>query len=289
MPDRLQVKRGLKEMLPDSALEGEILLCTDTRELFVGIDGKVEPIKIESDAFLTSSIPVPQDIGGIKKGRVFDKALISDVLLDLLYPYTPPDITLTTNQASLIEAGTKLNNTTCTIKILKRMYDIKNVSLYKAERLLQTWSNVNANYTTPVTLIYSDSASLSSDTTYSVEVTDEKDFSTKSVLIDFELPVFLGVCQDITPTSTEINKAAKSIKRKTSLSNLFTTNNQRMLFVYPYEWGALSSIKDANQFNITNTFSKQIIAHSTSAGSNKYYAYTSNITTVQSFKVNFNF
>lgn len=289
MPDRLQVKRGLKEALPATALEGEILLCTDTRELFVGVNGKVEPIKIESDTFITSDIPVPQDIGGIKKGRTFDKTLISDVLLDLIYPYTPPDITITTNQSSLIEAGIILNNTTCTIKILKRMYNVKSVNLYKAGRLLQTWSNVPTNYTTPVTLTYSDSAALSTDTTYTVEVTDEKQLSSKSALIDFELPVYLGICANTMPLSSEINNASKSIKHKASLSNLFTTNNQRMLFVYPYEWGALQTIKDVNQFDITNTFSKQVITHNTSAGNNKYYAYTSNITTVKNFKVNFNF
>lgn len=289
MPDRLQVKRGLREALPETALEGEILLCTDTKELFVGINGRVEPIKIESDSYLTSSIPVPQDIGGIKKGKIFDKTLISDVLLELLYPYTPPDIALTTNQSNLIESGLKLNNTTCTIKILKRMYNIETVSLYKSGRLLQTWGNIPSTFTTPVTLTYSDSALLSTDTTYSVQVTDEKQSASKSTIISFELPVFLGACADTVPTSTEINRALKSIKNKASLSNLFTTNNQRMLFVYPYSWGELASIKDTNQFDITNTFSKQIIMHSTSAGSNKYYAYTSNITTVKSFKVNFNF
>lgn len=289
MPDKMQIKRGLKAELPTIALDGELLFCTDTKELYVGTNGTVEPIKIELDTSITSDIPVPQDIGGIKKGRTFNKVLISDVLLELIYPYTSPDIVITTNQASLIEAGTKLANTTCTVKILKRMYNVKSVNLYKADRLLQAWSSVSTNYLTPVTLTYSDSISLSADTTYLVEVTDEKQTTSQSITIDFELPVFIGVCDNIMPSATEINGASKSIKRKASLSQTYTTNNQRMMFVYPYEWGALQTIKDINQFDITNTFSRQIVTHTTLAGANKYYAYTSNITTVKNFKVTFNF
>lgn len=289
MPDIMQIKRGLKAELPEAALDGELLFCTDTKELYVGANGTVEPVKIELDTSITSDIPVPYDIGGIKKGRTFDKALISDVLLELIYPYTSPSVTLTTNQASLIEAGIRLANTACTIKILKRMYDVRSVNLYKAGKLLQSWGNVSTNYLTPVTLIYSDTATLTTDTTYLVEVTDDKQTVSESVTIDFELPTFIGICDNIMPSETEINSASRSIKRKASLAQIFTTKNQRMMFVYPYEWGALQTIKDINQFDITNTFTKQVITHSTLAGANKYYAYVSNITTVTNFKVAFNF
>lgn len=42
---RIQIRRGLKANLPTTALNGELLLATDTKELFKGTGTSVEPIK----------------------------------------------------------------------------------------------------------------------------------------------------------------------------------------------------------------------------------------------------
>ena len=289
MPDILQIKRGLKEHLPQTAREGELLLCTDTKELFVGINGVTESIALESNSFINSDIPVPVTIGGIEKGTTFKEAPLIDVVMQLIYPYTPPLVSFSSNQSNLVEAGTRLTGTTCTAKITKRMYDTLIVKLYKGDRVVQTWNNVTTSFDTPTTLAYSDGAVLTTDTTYKLEVQDEKKMTNTSFTIKFELPTFVGACANIEPSASEINSALKSIKKKGSFSHNFTTNNKRMMLIYPESWGSLANIKDVNQFDITNTFKKQVINHITVAGSNKYIAYVSNLTTVNNFKVNFNF
>lgn len=290
MPDRLQLKRGPKAMLPSEALDGELLFCTDTKELYVGVEGGVEPIVMESANVLTSDIPVPATIGGIQKGTTFKDMPLVDVILNLLYPYAAPEIKLTINQANLIESGLSLNGTVCTIKVKKAMYPIQKILLYKNDMLLQTWNSIpESDFATYLTFLFSDDQAITQQTTYKLAVEDKKQITYASLAIDFELPVYTGSCATLNPTAVEIGQAAKSIKRKANLSCTYTTNNSRMMLIYPRSWGALSYIKDVNQFDITNTFTQQIIQHTTQAGSQQYYCYVSNLTTVTNFKVNFNF
>lgn len=289
MSDTLQIRRGLKEHLPQEAREGELLLCTDTKELYVGVNGSVENVAMQSDIVIDTDIPLPATIGGLQKGTVLKNAPIQEVLMQLLYPYTSPLINLTTNQPNLNESGLTLTNTTFVAKLTRRMHPILSAKLSKNGKLLQEWSSILSDFETPATLIYSDNVPLITNTLYELEVQDEKQITKSTLAINFELPVFIGICSGATPGTSEIGNATKSIRSKMSFSHLFTTNNARMMFIYPASWGVLTSIKDVNLFDITNSFTRSEISYATGAGINTYYAYVSNLTTVKNFKVSFNY
>ena len=289
MPDKVQIKRGLKAELPQEASEGELLLCTDTRELYAGINGKVQTIAFDSNSYLTSKIPVPETIGGIKKGTTFDNVHLLEVVKQLIYPYTPPLVSFTSNKPSLVEDGTEISGLKCLIKITKRMYDVVSLKLYKDNDLIRKWEDIYTDFETPSNYIYDEKTIILKDTTYKLTVTDEEASTNYYFKLDFISPVYTGVCQNKTPTTEEINQSNKMLMNKGNFTVSFTTNNQRMLLVYPQEWGDIKTIKDVNQFDITNSFSKQTIRYETQAGIKNYFALTSNLTTVKDFKVTFNF
>lgn len=289
MPDLVQIKRGLSADLPEEVYDGELLLCTDTKELFAGINGKPESLSFDAASYLTSNIPVPVNIGGIKKGETFDNVHLLEIVKRLIYPYTSPKITFSSNQPTLVEKGTQVASLNLSIKVEKIMYDIKSVQLYKNDQLLKTWTNVKPNFNEPVNISYNETNALSENTTYKIQVEDEEETTQHSFKISFILPVFTGFCKNRVPETTDLQQANKILIKQSSFSAIFNTSGQRMMICYPQEWGELKNIKDVNQFDITNTFEKQTMSHTIASDSYNYYVYTSNLTSVKNFKVFFNF
>lgn len=292
MPDIIQIKRGLKEHLPDNALEGELLLCTDTKELFVGMGESSDVVSIatQGDTSLTNQNPVPITIGGIEAGTTFNETPIDQVLNKLLYPYVAPDFSMTHAPLPILrEKGIVVDSVNIMITIAKKSENLLAVQLLKNGMPIKTWDIYSdLNNANTINLSFFDTISFKENTVYELKVTDAKRAHSKSLSHTFVYPIVCGSVYDV-ELPTHVNSLSKQIKTKQSFSHLFTTQNQCFYAAYPSEWGELSAIKDPNGFDITNTFEKSLIELQTLDDRHTYCCYISAPTTVNKFKIDFIF
>lgn len=137
------------------------------------------------------------------------------------------------------------------------------------QRITVKWTTKEANdVITPKTVSLNDESlevsttskvfeSVSSNTTYTVEVSNDYETVSGSTSVRFVNPNYFGVIdatsevtEDVILGYTELIRGSKSYTGTTSL------NNQRTVYAYPKQFGALTSIKDANNFDYINSYTR---------------------------------
>jgi hypothetical protein len=252
----------------------------------------------------TNSDPLVQDIGGIKANAHpdgFENVPITDLITELLYPYTAPVI----NSFSLSPAaGVKemcdsftVNSASATIT--KKSKPISKVELYRGSTLLATST---ASISSGTTVSFSnlndilDVSNLSSTTdgskniTYYVKVYEEGENSsatTKFATYTFVYPYYHGVIsKDETITDTLITGLTKDVSSKGTKNYTYTTTSeQRAVIAYPSSYDNIS-ITDANGFGQDRTQSTVTIKD-TNKNEVSYYVYVSGPAEATNFKYTF--
>ena len=124
--------------------------------------------------------------------------------------------------------------------------------------------------------------SISSNTTYTVKVSNDYETVSGSTSVRFVNPNYFGVIdatnevtEDIILGYTELIRGSKSYTGTTSL------NNQRTVYAYPKSFGALTSIKDANNFDYLGSYTRSELE----INNETYYVYVlTSPTSITTFK-----
>lgn len=118
-------------------------------------------------------------------------------------------------------------------------------------------------------------------TTYTVKVTKDGTTVSGSVTARFVNASYYGVVDaDFEPTEAAITALTKSVKNTKSLSSTFALNNQKVCYAYPTSLGALTSIKDSNNFEYINSYTQTTMT----INDVSYYVYVlTDATTIDSF------
>jgi hypothetical protein len=96
------------------------------------------------------------------------------------------------------------------------------------------------------------------------------------------------VTEDKVLNNATITSLGKKIQGRATTTNLFTTNNERMVIAYPKSYGTLSKILDANSFDVTGTFSlNEVLITGLDGTTQSYYVYVNSASTVSNFKMTF--
>jgi hypothetical protein len=250
-------------------------------------------------ATYTNTDPLINDIGGIKASEHtngFDKVLVTDLITELLYPYTAPVInSITLNPgAGIKEKGVAITLASVSTNITKKSKAISKVDLYKGSTLLASKTketdgiNITSSGTTIDFTDLNDKLDGNTNTTYTIKVSEENgttDVVTKSATYTFVDPYYCGVIsKDAEITSDLITKLTKKVENKGTKNYTYTTTSEQCAVIaYPASYGVIKSIKDANNFTQTWT------QYTVSINGVSYYVYVSGAAEATNFKYTFTY
>ena len=120
------------------------------------------------------------------------------------------------------------------------------------------------------------------NTTYTVKATKNGVTVQGSTRVTFVNPSYFGaVDADFTPTENAIKALAKSIKSTKSYIGSVSLENQKTCYAYPKSMGALTAIKDANNFEYLQSYTRSEVT----VWNETYYVYVlTDPVTIDSFK-----
>lgn len=243
----------------------------------------------------SNSEPLLSNIGGIQASEHtngFDNVPITDLITELLYPYTEPVInSFTLNPgAGVKEKNVALEVKTASVKVTKKSKAIESVSLYKGSSLVETKNDEIASTGTTLTFTINETLDGSANTTYQVRVA-EKNGKTKTsdATYSFVYPYFYGIISGgASVDSDTILAFTKSVRAKGSHSYSYTTNNQCPVIAYPKEYGDLKSIVDPNNFTQNWTKTVVNVNNGTTIKGIDYYVYVGGASTATAaYKFNY--
>lgn len=209
-----------------------------------------------------------------------------DVLMDI--GYTPASIALSASPSqSVRENGDTITSVGLSAITTKRADDITAVTFYRDNSLIYTVPSPQIDGGTET---YTDGTDFSTTTNFTAKVNDGTTLSTSNtVSFVFVYPYYYGVgAAGLTPA--QVAALTKDIiVRTTSKTVSFSPANQKIYFAYPLAHGALTSILDANGFEILNLFTRTTgTITGLDSTSQSYYIYESNsLATVSGFNITF--
>ena len=198
--------------------------------------------------------------GGLAKGTDLTDKTIKEVLKAMTVTYVLPNCTVVfSNANTLIKKGTSINVTVTSKSFVKGTNNISKIEFYKGNTLANTQTyTTNTNYTYTIN-------DINIDTTLKVRVYDTEDkykeVSTKSY--KFVYPSYKAIV-DVPniPTASELATLVSTtdneflLDKKNYTWSGITMTNKRICYAYPKSYGALSSIKDANNFEVLGSYTK---------------------------------
>ena len=123
---------------------------------------------------------------------------------------------------------------------------------------------------------------VTTNTTYTVTVVKDGQTLKGSTSATFVNPSYFGaVAADFTPTEEAIKALTKSVKNSKNYTGIATLNNQKTCYAYPKSFGALTAIKDANNFEYLSSYTRTELT----VWDETYYVYVlTDPTTIDEFK-----
>lgn len=257
--------------------------------MFGGVPANIDT-PAQNDLSYVRNTPVPNKIGGIEAGTVFNTD-IAGVLDMLLYPYQNPAVSLTSSVAtSTRQKGLDaVEGMTLTATCTKKTSPLFKVEFYMGSTLLDTQEYVDTNVFT-----YEYTGEVKDTTTFSAKVYDTRSkTSTSSLTYQFYYPNFNAVTtNEIADVTIDeiVSNGTMRLEAKANKALTFTGNMARYIFCYPQEWGSLSSILDDNGFEYISAFQKVSLTYTSGTDNVPMFAYISKTNvTLTNFKYTFKF
>lgn len=215
-----------------------------------GLDGKIELID--------------DDVTNLKTDNDFIKKDVS-ALMNKVFPFK---VTVSIDK-TLAQKGT-----TATANITVKAYQGDDITQVDTILINGTEYHGNIPYTTQVTA--------TTNTTYNVRVEKEDKIASSSVSIRFVALSYSGVvASNFVVNAANVKALTSSLQGGKNRTLTFNLNNQKSCIAYPKEFGAASSIKDDNNFDYLDSYTRTEITIDGEA----YYVYLlSNPTTITNFK-----
>ena len=244
-------------------------------------------------ATLNTTELTPNALGGISAGANLDGMTPLEILTEMLYPYVKPTVTATgTPNGGIFEIGDNKTITNVRVVVTKKSKKITKIEVFDGATSLGLLDDATiengGTFDFPVNI---EVASINKQLT--ANVTDEQgsEVPAKTGAFTFVSPYYVGVCDaDATIDETLVTGLTKKIEAKATKTISYTTVNQKMVFAYPVSYGAISKIYDSNNFDVTNTFTKEVISITGLDGvAVEYNVYTNGTSSVSGFNMKFQY
>lgn len=245
----------------------------------------------ENTIFNTDMLTV-NGLGGIPAGADLNNMPVQDLLTKLLFPYVAPTISASsTPNGGTFEKGNDQTVTNIRANVTKKSEKITKVEVFDGVRSLGVKEGAEVqnggSFDFPV------SETVAANKNFQAKVTDAsgKTYSANTGSFSFVYPYYMGVCsEDATIDEALVESLTKKVEAKGNKTHAFTCDYQRMVFAYPKSHGALRSIIDPNNFDVTGTFGRQELNITGLDGTAQtYYVYVNSASTVSNFSMKFNY
>lgn len=236
------------------------------------------------DAKLTEAVTANTAAGAIKVNDVVAKdTTFTQFVKQLLISEIAPTVTFTATGSGLIKKGNSVTSTT-----LKLVLNSAGTGTYVSIEFFEGTTSLDTqNYvagTTTYTYAYTPTNPIFTNTTFKAVLKYKKSDGTvttltKEVKFTFVDPVYYGAVS--APPTTEADVLAvgnETVTDKCDRTVTYTLNNQKSCYCYPVSLGALTSIKDANNFEYLGSYDRTtvpvtVVVDGVSSTVN-YYVYT---------------
>ena len=233
--------------------------------------------------------------GGIKTNTDLNGKTWQEIIEAMFYPYTQPVISVTgTPNGGVYEKGNTQTITNVKVVVTKKSKKITKVEVFNGATSLgsktgtevENGGTFNFAVSVPVNSINVQLTAKATD-----ETGDSGVSSATTGAFTFVYPYYVGICDDgVAIDETLVKSLTKKIENKANKSISYTTNNQRMVFAYPKSYGAIKSIIDPNNFDVTATFTSTTVSVTGLDGTAQdYYVYVNGASTQSNFTMKFNY
>lgn len=227
---------------------------------------------------LSNAITSNVEVGGVPSGTNFAKGTdLENIIKKMLVKYFPPTATFSITPSDTLKLfGDTIASETLKVVATKTSNAITEIVFKADSTVLDTvTSGVNNGGTFSYT--YTPSTPIDNTITLSVDVKDGTQTVTKSIKITFCYPTYYGVVADTVTSmgASDIqaltNKVALNKKGMTWDGIAMTYG--KLCYAYPKSLGALTSIKDANNVDYINSYTRTEVTLTENGNSVVYYCY----------------
>lgn len=229
-------------------------------------------------SILSDAITSNVEVGGVPSGKTFVKdTKLEEVIKNILVKYLAPGATFSiTPSASLKLYGDTIATEKLKVSAVKNSNDITEIVFRVGSTVLATITDGVANGGV-FEYEYTPDSPISSTITLSVDVSDGTNKVTRDIKITFCYPSYYGTVAD----SVESMDAAaiqtlgtkKAINNKGMTWSDITMPYGKLCYAYPKSFGALTSIKDANNVDYINSYNRTEVTLTENGTSVVYYCY----------------
>ena len=199
----------------------------------------------------TNPVPMLKPIGGYEAGTTFNNLKLADFLTGLLYPYVPPKVTLSGTPTGIVrDYNDPITSIILTATATQQSNPLVSVEFFKGSTSIYK-ANLPINSTIPLTV----TETLRQTTSFQVKVSDGiQTTSSKNLTYTFVYPFYVGKTTAATIDAFMLSASDKVVQAKGNVSKAYTTSQERFFIAYPASYGHLTTVLDANQFNILSDF-----------------------------------
>lgn len=233
---------------------------------------------IGGSSTLSADITSNVEVGGVPSGTNFVEGTnLEDIIKKILVKYLPPTATFTITPSNTLKLfGDTITSETMKVVVTKKSNDITEISFKSDSTVLNSiTSGVNNGGTFSYT--YTPSTPISNTVTLSVDVKDGEQTVTKSIKITFCYPTYYGTVADsvASMTASDIQGLDKrvAVNNKAMTWSGISMDYGKLCYAYPKSFGALTSIKDANNVDYINSYTRTEVTLTENGNSVVYYCY----------------
>ena len=226
----------------------------------------------------STTTPVNNPIGGIKRGDKFTNKPISEIIDLMLHVVERVKVALSSSVSGGIrEIGdTSISTSTFKINVTKGTNPVVSVKLFKDNVEVQDFADVENGGS----FTY-DGGAITTDTKFVAKANDgDGDIASTAISYKFVSPMYIGSSDNGLEAFSETDATSltkKIVDKNTKTIQAFTHTQQHMCFVVPNTWNGSPTIKDQNNFDITTAFnSKAIQVTGLDGVARDYIAFVSN-------------
>lgn len=251
------------------------------------VDNLISDFANEQDITFTKTLGTTQALGGIAKGTNLSGKTSKEILDLLLFPYVAFSVSMSTTAAGgTKEVGTSYTVSTATVYITMGSATISSIIIKRGSTVLLTKTSGIVAGSNTITL--PTAQTVDESVTFSCTVTDSEGTSksANATAFTFVYPYYYGAINNgVTLTEALVKGLTKSVSNKGTKTVTINMSQQKALFAYPKSYGTISTILDANGFNVTDTFVRNELAMYDTT----YYVYVLSQPATASMKYTFSY
>jgi len=218
------------------------------------------------DAKITEDITANTAAGAIKvNDKVLKDTTFTEFVKQLLISEIAPTATFTATNSGLVKKGNSVTSTT-----LKLVLNSAGTGTYVSVQFLEGTTVIDTQTyvsgTNTYTYTYTPTNPIFTNTTFKAVLNYKKSDGTASTLtkevkFTFVDPVYYGAVSTAPTTESDVIAVGnETVTDKRGRTVTYTLNNNKSCYCYPTSLGALTSIKDANNFEYIGSYDRTTVS-----------------------------